>query len=95
MVGTHEARATVRIGKEWWDYLGGPNCLIELCISLIRACVVPGSEDSTAINYTIADLRQIIAMPPLAGVVNPSLLQQSQLPWLFFLMRHFCDDLIN
>lgn len=87
------AKATVRIGKEWWDYLGGPLCLTEICIALIRACVSPGHTDPSGTVYTIADLSQIVSWPNGHAQVNVGILQASQLPWLFFLMRHFCDQL--
>lgn len=93
MLGTASASATIRIGKDWWDYLGGPLCLTELCISLIRACVVPGLADAPGTSYTIADLARIVDWPDGHAPLNVSILQASQLPWLFFLMRHFCDQL--
>jgi hypothetical protein len=93
LLGTAHATATIRIGKDWWEYLGGPLCLTELCASLIRACVVPGSADAPGTNYTIGDLASIVAWPQGYPQVNVGILQASQLPWLFFLMRHFCDAL--
>ena len=83
----------MRIGKDWWDYLGGPSCLLEICTALIRACVVPGSADPANHAYTIKDLGQIVSMPPGHAAFNVSILQKGQLPWLFLLMRHFCDEL--
>jgi hypothetical protein len=90
-LGSHAATATVRIGKDWWDYLGGPLCLTELCASLIRACVLPGQADQSDTRYVISDLEDIVRWPAKHAAVNVGLLQASQLPWLFFLMRHFCD----
>ena len=87
------ASATVRVGKDWWDYLGGPLCLTEVCVSLIRACVTPGQIDANGTQYTISDLAEIVALPNNPLQVNVSILQASQYPWLFFLMRHFCDRL--
>lgn len=95
MLGTSSATATIRIGKDWWDYLGGPLCLTELCTSLIRACVEPSIADSPETEYTISDLASIIAWPQGHDPLNVSILQVSQLPWLFFLMRHFCDVLTD
>jgi Type II restriction endonuclease EcoO109I len=93
MLGTAPASATIRIGKDWWDYLGGPLCLMEVCTSLIRACVAPGLADPPGTAYIISDLTNIVDWPIGHGPVNVSILQASQLPWLFFLMRHFCDVL--
>ena len=85
--------ATIRIGKDWWDFLGGPTCLVELCVALIRACVQPGVMDPADHKYTISDLSQIVSMSPVPAHFNSALIQQSQIPWLFFLMRHFGDSL--
>lgn len=93
MLGAARSTATIRVGKEWWEYLGGPLCLTELCTALIRACVLPGIADPVGTNYTIADLSTIVAWPSGQPQLNVSILQASQLPWLFFLMRHFCDVL--
>jgi hypothetical protein len=84
----------VRIGTAWWEHLGGPDCAMELWTALIRACVAPGTADAEDYAYTISDLGTIVAT---SGVVsddfNVSLLQRSQIPWLFFVARHFCDTL--
>jgi hypothetical protein len=92
-VGGQPVTATVRVGKEWWDYLGGPTCLTEVCVALIRACVVVGPPDPPNHRYVMGDLGQIVDATPAAGIMT-SILQQSQYPWLFFLMRHFCDALV-
>lgn len=91
----HPATATVRIGKDWWDYLGGSLCLTEICAALIRACVAPGQADPVGTRYTISDLASIVAWPTGHIVTNVSILQASQVPWLFFLMRHFCDEMTD
>ena len=88
-----QASATVRVGKDWWDYLGGPLCLTEVCAALIRACIAPGQADPAGTIYLISDLGIIVAMPPLAQPFASVVLQSSQIPWLFFLMKHFCDHL--
>ena len=33
--------ATVRVGIEWWDYLGGTDTWLEVCCALIRAAYCP------------------------------------------------------
>ncbi len=83
----------VRIGSDWWTHLGGTGCLAEVCTALIRACVAPGDADPPAQMYSIADLSQIVSTASVPTDFNVSILQRSQLTWLFFLMRHFCDML--
>ena len=87
--------AAIRIGKDWWSYIGGDLCLTELAVALIRACVAPGDLDPPNYQYTIQDLRQIVSMQSVPKDFNPSILQQSQIPWYFFFMRHFCDKMIE
>lgn len=82
---------SIRIGRDWWTYLGGKWCLVELCVALIRACVLPGQVDPIGQPYTIADLAEIVSMRSVPPEFNVSILQRSQIPWLFFLARHFCD----
>jgi hypothetical protein len=53
---------TIRIGKAWWDYLGGPTCFVEVCAALTRACVTPGECDAEGYEHLISDLGQIISM---------------------------------
>jgi Type II restriction endonuclease EcoO109I len=93
LLGGNNATATVRVGKDWWDYLGGPLCLTEICVALIRACVAPGQADTPGTRYTISDLAEITSWPTGHAGLNVSILQTSQYPWLFFLMSHFCDKL--
>jgi type II restriction endonuclease EcoO109I-like protein len=84
---------TVRIGLDWWDHLGGPNCFVEVFSALIRACINPGTSDPSTHQYLIADIRDIVSMASVNRAYNVSLLQRSQLPWLFLIARHFCDEL--
>lgn len=87
------ATATIRVGKDWWDYLGGPLCLTEVFTALIRACILPGTADAAGTTYQISDLSSIVSMPAASAGFNVAILQASQIPWLFFLLRHFCDEL--
>ena len=82
---------TVRIGVEWWEHLGGAGCLLELCLALIRACVTPSTDPTEPPEYTISDLSDIVSLEGTPSDFNVSLIQRSQLEWLFFLYRHFCD----
>lgn len=88
-----DIEATVRVGIEWWDYLGGPNTWVELCVALIRVCINPSLPQRNGKTYVISDLQSILDLSVLPNGYNVSVLQQSQLEWLPFLARHFCDDL--
>ena len=85
--------ATVRVGLEWWEYLGGPLAWLEVGCALIRACIVPTSAPASG-NHVIAEVAHVV---DLAGIVrhdfNVSVLQRSQLEWLLFLAYHFTDVL--
>jgi hypothetical protein len=93
-LGGIDVTATVRIGTDWWDYLGGPDCAIEVWTALIRACIAPGEVDASLDDYLIQDLASIVSTACVPDHFNVSLLQKSQIPWLFFVARHFCDSLI-
>ena len=84
--------ATVRVGRDWWQYLGGNTCLMEIMTALIRACIVPAGQED-ACHYTIQDLPSIVSMSQVEEAYNVSLLQRSQLPWFFLIAAHFCDQL--
>lgn len=86
---------SVRVGSDWWSYLGGQDCLVELCVALIRACVRPGDSDPRDHRFTIADLSGIVSTDIVPDAYNVGLLQRSQLEWLFFIARHFCDVLVD
>ena len=83
--------ATVRVGIEWWEYLGNANTWMEVCCALIRACIVPVGVETDPASYSIVDLEDILEMRELDEVYNVSLLQKSQLEWLLFLARHLSD----
>lgn len=85
---------SIRIGADWWNYLGGDACSLEMCISLIRACIRPGDLDPVEHLYSISDLAKIVADRAPADY-NVGILQASQRPWLFFIASHFCDDLVE
>jgi hypothetical protein len=88
-------RITVRIGLDWWTHLGeSQSCFIEVCTALIRACVAPKEQDAASMQYLISDLGEIVSTSTVPEEYNVALLQRGQLPWLFFLARHFCDKLI-
>ena len=83
--------ATVRIGIEWWEYLGGKDTWIKVCCALIRSCVTPVNGPQPTATYTISDLAGILDLSDIASGYNVSILQNNQLEWLLFLARHFCD----
>lgn len=86
---------TVRIGLDWWQHLGGELCFIEVFTALVRACVNVGTADSNSYEYTIRDLNEIVSTYGVREEYNVSLLQRSQLPWLFLMARHFCGELVD
>lgn len=86
---------TVRIGLDWWRHLGGELCFVEVFTALIRACVNVGTADANTYQYTIQDLSQIVSTYSVREEYNVSLLQRSQLSWLFLMARHFCDELVD
>ncbi|HEU4392018.1 MAG TPA: PmeII family type II restriction endonuclease [Solirubrobacterales bacterium] len=89
------AEVSIRIGGDWWSHLGGDDCALELWTALIRACVQAGMEDPGGHPYEISDLGEITSLDPVPQDFNVALLQRSQLPWLFFVARHFCDRLVD
>jgi hypothetical protein len=93
VLGQVPVTATVRIGADWWEFLGGPTCLLEVCVALIRACVAVGTIDPPGTTYTIGDLAQIVGLPPSHPNYNVGLLQPNQIPWLFLLLKHYYDVL--
>lgn len=84
---------TIRIGKDWWDYLGTNHCFMEMCAALIRACVTPADSMNEDRDFIISDLPQIVSTKMVSKDFNVSILQKSQLEWLFFFARHFCDEI--
>lgn len=89
-----DVSVSIRIGKDWWTHLGQhPSTYLEICIALIRSCVSLGKADPPQFGYTICDLAAIVSTDSVPAGYNVALLQEEQLPWLFFLARHFCDDL--
>lgn len=91
--GPLSVSAAVRVGIEWWDFLGGPDTWIELCCALIRSCITPASGHPPAQSHSITDMHQILDMSGIEDGYNVSLLQSSQLEWLLLLARHFSDGL--
>lgn len=89
-----DVSVTVRIGIELWNYIAG-QCLafVELATALIRACVAPSDVPPTDCKFTIADLADTISLDVVPKGYNVSIMQRSQLEWLFFFARHFCDVL--
>jgi hypothetical protein len=87
---------TVRIGIELWNYITGRDLgFMEMCAALIRACVSPSDTQPKDHKFTIVDLKEIISLGPVPSNFNVSILQRSQLEWLFFFARHFCDQLLD
>ena len=86
--------ATVRIGIDWWTYLGGEDAWIEMCLALIRACITASGPRNDTPQYAISDLESILDISGLPAGFNVAIIQQSQIEWLLFLARHFSDGLV-
>lgn len=89
-------RVTVRIGVDLYDYIAGHRrAFVEICAALIRACIVPSDVRGADHRFTIVDLAGIIAIDGVDPDFNVGVLQRSQLEWLFFVARHFCDEILQ
>lgn len=87
---------TIRVGIELWNYVTGRDVgFMEMCAALIRACVSPSDTQPEDYKFTIVDLHEIISLGPVPSDFNVSILQRSQLEWLFFFAYHFCDQLLD
>jgi len=86
---------TIRIGLDLWNYIADHNLtFMELSVALIRACVTPVEIQPGNQIYAISDLGKIVSLDSTPSNFNVSIIQRSQLEWLFFFARHFCDELI-
>ena len=94
-IGGVTASVAVRIGLDWWSYLGGATGALELWVALIRACVTPDNSFRYGVDetYAMSDLADIVSTTCVSPDYNVRILQKSQIPWLFFIARHFCDEL--
>ena len=91
-----DVTVTVRIGIDLWNYVAGHDlAFMEICSSLLRACVKPSDTETGKYKYSISDLEDIISLAGVPVAYNARIIQRSQLEWLFFLARHFCDDLVS
>ena len=87
---------TIRMGVELYNYIAGDNkAFMEICVALIRACIAPSSTQPADFTFTIVDLPDVISLDVVPPEYNVSLLQRSQIEWLFFVARHFCDELLS
>ncbi|MCE0498561.1 MAG: hypothetical protein LV481_11505 [Methylacidiphilales bacterium] len=93
-IGEIPVHATIRIGEAWWKYLGGETCLTEVISALIRACIVPGRLPEKPSKFTISDFGAVVGMEEVPISFNVGLLQRAQIPWLFLIANHFCDELV-
>ena len=89
-------KVTIRIGIDLWNLFGTSGLTyMEMCSAIIRACIAPSGTKSAEHAFTIADLPAIVSLETVPEKFNVSLLQRSQLEWLFFFARHFCDELLE
>ena len=85
---------TVRVGLDWWRLLGGDTCFVEVMSAMIRACVTPCATVKDE-KFKISDMSDIVSLKNVPKTFNVSMLQRSQLPWLFLMARHYCDSLVD
>jgi len=88
-----DVSVNIRIGADWWKYLGGNLGLTILAISLVRACVMPGTKDTPDFKYIIPDLGGITSIPTQYSKFNSGIIQHSQIPWVLLFYKHFCNVL--
>lgn len=81
----------IKIGLELWDYIGDEFTKYEVAIALIRACIIPTHEIDYPNSFEIKDFSAITDLSDVPEDFNISLLQRSQLQWLFFYLMHFYD----
>lgn len=92
-IGGIDVNTAVRIGADWWNHLADDeSCFVELCVALIRACVLPSTDGSPTDGHMISDMDEIVSIRGLPDDFNVAILQRSQIEWLFFLARHFADE---
>jgi hypothetical protein len=83
----------IKIGSDLWEYIDGNKTLLETAIALIRASVIPQNETDDKNKFEIVEFADITSLSTVPKDYNVSLLQRSQLQWLFFYLRHFYDEL--
>jgi hypothetical protein len=89
-----DVTVTIRIGVELWNYIAGHDlAFMEIGTALLRACVKPSDTETGKHKYVISDLEDIISIAGVPDSFNTKILQRSQLEWLFFFARHFCDNI--
>ena len=86
---------TIRIGIDWWSYLGGDLTFPEVMSALVRACVIPSTDLPQNPSYLINDLGSIVSTSSTPNNFNVSIIQRSQVEWIFFFARHYCDNIID
>ena len=90
-----QVRVTIRIGVELWGYIAGHDlAFLEICTALIRSCIKPVNTKRGKHQYAIIDLEDIVSIAEIPDAFNIKILQRSQFEWLFFLARHFCDEIV-
>jgi len=91
----HRVGAAVRIGSDWWRHLGGETADLEVWAALVRACIHPGTADDPGTTYELPQLASIVSTASVPEDYNVSVLQRSQLPWLFLVAWHSADQLLD
>ena len=87
--------ASIKIGMDWWLHVGSlvgvDTVAVEVWTALIRASIAAGVADGPDQQYSIRNMQDVLSGVP--SNYNISLLQKSQIPWIFLVASHFADRL--
>ena len=87
----------VKHGSAYWEYLGqalGADAFVEFAVAFVRASVRVASDLPIAQQQILLnDLADIANVTHVPAAYNVSLLQRSQLAWLFMFASYYCDKL--
>jgi hypothetical protein len=94
--GKVTVNVAVRLGVELWDYIAGrQGSFVELAAAIIRSCITPRESQPADHPFSFSDLPAVVSLDCVPPDFNVSILQRSQLEWLFFFARHFCDRMVD
>lgn len=95
--GGLDCHVQVKIGAALWHFISGNSAaFIEIATAFVRSCVIPLTSAADVIeSVRNRDLHSIVSVDSVPGDYNVSVLQRSQLPWLFLLVSHYCDQLTD
>lgn len=89
-------RVDVKIGVDLWQYIGiRPETYLEVSIALVRACTKPITGVDSKTDFTILDFKQLTSTDLMDEDFNVSIIQRSQIEWLYLLVSHYCDVFVD